>query len=125
MKNHQRRSVPRLLTPVALAITLAACSSTPTSPLLVDITGDTSLTAQTYLMQADSSQGCLQNDWLIMALKAAIAENNTEQADLLIRRLAKQNLSETQQAEWQLARAQLLVNAEKYKDALNLLNFKP
>lgn len=125
MKNHQRRSVPRLLTPVALAITLAACSSTPTSPLLVDITGEPSLPAQTYLMQADSSQGSLQNDWLIMALKAAIAENNAEQADLLIRRLAKQNLSETQQAEWQLARAQLLVNAEKYKDALNLLNFKP
>ncbi|MCG6386776.1 penicillin-binding protein activator, partial [Vibrio fluvialis] len=94
MKNHQRRSVPRLLTPVALAIILAACSSTPTSPLLVDITGEPSLPAQTYLMQADSSQGSLQNDWLIMALKAAIAENNTEQADLLIRRGGEEGVGE-------------------------------
>ncbi len=123
MKNHQRRSVPRLLTPVALAITLAACSSTSTSPLKVNLTDEPSLPTQVYLMQADSSQGSLQNDWLIMALKAALAENDTAQADLINRRLAKQTLSHSQQAEWRLTHAAQLFNAGQYADALEQLQF--
>lgn len=124
MKNHPRLSVPRLFTPVALAMALAACSSSPSTPTSVDITQDPTKSAQTYLMQADSSQGSLQNDWLIMALKAAINENNSEQAQLLIMRLAKQSLSEAQQAEWQMAKAQLLSNAEQFSQALSQLNFQ-
>ncbi len=38
MINHKRLSVPRILTPVALAITLAACSSGPRQPDGVDVT---------------------------------------------------------------------------------------
>ncbi len=124
MKNHPRLSVPRLFTPVALAMALAACSSSPSTPTSVDITQDPTKSAQTYLMQADSSQGSLQNDWLIMALKAAINENKSEQAQLLIMRLAKQSLSEAQQAEWQMAKAQLLSNAEQFSQALSQLNFQ-
>lgn len=124
MKNHQRRSVTRLLTPVALAIMLAACSTTSSIPESVDITSQPELTAQTYLIRADSSQGNVQNDWLIMALKAAVAEDDTTQAELLIRRLSKQHLTVAQQAEWQLARAQLLANHEQYQQALTQLNFK-
>lgn len=124
MKNHPRLSVPRLLTPVALAMALAACSSNPSAPTSVDITQDPMQSVQTYLMQADSSQGPLQNDWLIMALKAAINENNNEQAELLIKRISKLSLSETQQAEWQLARAQLLINDEQLEQALSQLNFQ-
>ncbi|MGY2575813.1 penicillin-binding protein activator [Vibrio sp. C8] len=123
MNNHQRISVPRLLAPVALAITLAACSSKPSAPQYVDITAEANQPTQNYLMKADSSQGSLQNDWLIMAMKAAIASNNTEQAQLLIYRLSKQNLSEVQQAEWQMGKAQLSMNAEQYSQALNQLNF--
>lgn len=124
MKNHPRLSVPRLLTPVALAMALAACSSNPSAPTSVDITQDPMQSAQTYLMQADSSQGSLQNDWLIMALKAAINENNNEQAQLLVKRISKQSLSEAQQAEWQLARAQLFINNEQLEQALSQLNFQ-
>lgn len=123
INNHQRISVPRLLAPVALAITLAACSSKPSAPQYVDITAEANQPTQNYLMKADSSQGSLQNDWLIMAMKAAIASNNTEQAQLLIYRLSKQNLSEVQQAEWQMGKAQLSMNAEQYSQALNQLNF--
>ncbi|MEI8657385.1 penicillin-binding protein activator [Vibrio sp. Hal054] len=123
MNNHQRISVPRLLAPVALAITLAACSSKPSAPQYVDITAEANQPTQNYLMKADSSQGSLQNDWLIMAMKAAIASNNTEQAQLLIYRLSKQNLSDVQQAEWQMGKAQLSMNAEQYSQALNQLNF--
>lgn len=123
INNHQRISVPRLLAPVALAITLAACSSKPSAPQYVDITAEANQPTQNYLMKADSSQGSLQNDWLIMAMKAAIESNNTEQAQLLIYRLSKQNLSEVQQAEWQMGKAQLSMNAEQYSQALNQLNF--
>ncbi|WP_217512599.1 penicillin-binding protein activator [Vibrio metschnikovii] len=123
MKNHQRCSVTRLLTPVALAIMLAACSTTPSVPTSVQITDKPQLSAQTYLMRADSSQGNLQNDWLIMALKAAVAENDRPQAELLIRRLSKQTLSDAQQAEWQLARAQLSFNQQQYQAVLSRLSF--
>lgn len=123
MKNHQRCSVTRLLTPVALAIMLAACSTTPSVPTTVQITDKPQLSAQTYLMRADSSQGSLQNDWLIMALKAAVADNDSAQAELLIRRISKQTLSETQQAEWQLARAQLSFNQQQYQTVLSRLSF--
>ncbi|MDE1314687.1 penicillin-binding protein activator [Vibrio aestuarianus] len=122
MKNHPRLSVPRLLTPVALAMALAACSSNPSAPTSVDITQDPMQSAQSYLMQADSSQGSLQNDLLIMALKATINENNNEQAQLLIKRISKQSLSESQQAEWQLARAQLFINDEQLARAQLFIN---
>ncbi|ERB63306.1 hypothetical protein N779_21425 [Vibrio coralliilyticus OCN008] len=66
MKNQKRLSVTRLLTPVALAVTLAACSTAPSTPTYVDITLDPNQSMQTYLMRADSSEGSIQSDWLIM-----------------------------------------------------------
>lgn len=123
--NQKRRSVTRLLTPVALAVTLAACSSAPKTPQSVNITLDPNQPIQTYLMRADSSQGSLQNDWLIMALKASVEAGDTTQAQLLSKRLARQSLSDIQQAEWQLARAQLLFAENQYAEALSLLNFAP
>ncbi|OAJ92165.1 penicillin-binding protein activator [Vibrio bivalvicida] len=125
MNNHKRLSVTRLLTPVALAVTLAACSSAPKTPRSVDITLDPNQSVQTYLMRADSSQGSLQNDWLIMALKASIDTGDTAQSELLIKRLARQSLNEMQQAEWQLARAELLISRDNHAEALQILNFKP
>jgi len=123
--NHKRLSVTRLLTPVALAVALAACSSAPKTPQSVDITLDPNQPTQTYLMRADSSAGSLQNDWLVMALKAAVDDGDVAQAELLIKRLARQSLSDMQQAEWQLARAELLIAQEKPQDALAQLNFRP
>ncbi|PJC84931.1 YraN family protein [Vibrio sp. HA2012] len=117
-------SISRLLTPIALAITLAACSSKPPEPEQVDITSEPTLSAQAYLMKADTMQGSLQSDWLIMALKADLKQNNSRQAALLIKRLAQQNLSDTQQAEWQLARAELLFAEGQTKEALTQLHFQ-
>ncbi|MEF1173251.1 penicillin-binding protein activator, partial [Vibrio sinaloensis] len=124
MKNHKRLSVTRLLTPVALAVALTACSSGPSTPQSVDITLDPNQPLQTYLMRADSSTGSLQNDWLIMALKASIAADDTTQSELLIKRLSRQNLTNMQQAEWQLARAELLIKQGQHDEALALLNFR-
>mgnify|MGYP006257299641 CR=1 FL=1 len=94
MMNHKRLSVPRLLTPVALAITLAACSSGPKQPDSVDITLEPTQSVQNYMIQADSTEGSLQNDWLIMASKAAIQANEFDQAELLLKRLSRQQLTD-------------------------------
>ncbi|MGI3091847.1 penicillin-binding protein activator [Vibrio diabolicus] len=125
MINHKRLSVPRILTPVALAITLAACSSGPRQPDGVDVTLEPTQSVQNYMIQADSTEGSLQNDWLIMATKAAIQANQFDQAKLLIKRLARQQLTEVQQAEWQLARATIQQKQGNYSQLLQLLNFKP
>ncbi|MCG9596530.1 penicillin-binding protein activator [Vibrio sp. Isolate25] len=125
MKNQKRLSVTRLLTPVALAVTLAACSTAPSTPTNVDITLDPNQSMQTYLMRADSSVGSIQSDWLIMALKAAIESDDLTQADLLVKRLSRQKLSHLQQAEWQLAHAEILNKQEQYEQALSQLKFNP
>ncbi|WP_114767190.1 penicillin-binding protein activator [Vibrio rhodolitus] len=124
MNNQKRLSVPRLLTPVALAVVLAACSSTSSTPRTVDITSDPTQSVTNYLMRADSSEGSLQSDWLIMALKAAVEANDVNQAQLLINRLSRQPLTDMQQAEWQLARAQMMYNNEQFEQASELLNFR-
>ncbi len=125
MMNHKRFSVPRKLTTIALAMTLAACVTTPPEPVNVDITLDPTLPVQSYMINADSSQGSVQNDWLIMATKAALKNGDVEQADLLVKRLAKQQLTELQQAEWQLSRATLQQMRGQSSRVIELLNFKP
>ncbi len=124
MKNHKRLSVTRLLTPVALAVALSACTTSPSNQQ-VDITLDPSQPAQSYLMRADSSSGSQQNDWLIMALKASVEDGDYTQAELLIKRLTRQSMTEVQQAEWYLARAHLLIKQEMHDKALASLNFRP
>ncbi len=123
MKHHKRLSVPRILTPVALAITLAACSTGPSTPTSVDITLEPTMSAQSYLMQADSSEGELQVDWLIMAYKAAVDAQDFNQADNLSRRLTRNKMSDRQQAQWQLIRAQQYVKQGNESEALRSLNF--
>lgn len=121
--NHKRTSVPRLLTPIALAITLAACSSMPQAPQSLDITSEPTLSSHSYLIKADTIEGNEQNNWLIMALKAAVDEGKLNQASLLIQRIGQLPLSEMQQAEWQLARAEYLNLKEQPDEALKELNF--
>ncbi|MGU3840081.1 penicillin-binding protein activator, partial [Vibrio diabolicus] len=97
----------------------------PSQPDGVDVTLETTESDQNYMIQADSTEGSLQNDWLIMATKAAIQANQFDQAELLIKRLARQQLTEVQQAEWQLARATIQQKQGNYSQLLQLLNFKP
>ncbi len=125
MMNHKRPSVPRLLMSVALAITLVACSSGPKEPESVDITSAPSQSIETYMIKADSSQGNLQNDWLIMAAKAAVKAGQAKQTDLLLKRIEKLPLTEIQQAEWQLTRAKLYKLQQMYSQLVAELNFKP
>lgn len=123
MNNHNLRSVSRLFVGVILASLLVACTSSPRIPSSVNITETPHLSAQSYLIYADSSQAQLQNDWLIMALKAAVNERRDELTQSLILRLSKQSLTPQQKAEWQLASARYSLNKGLAKDALTQLNF--
>ncbi|GAD80672.1 penicillin-binding protein activator [Vibrio ezurae] len=126
-KNRSGYSVSRILTPIALSVLLAACSSAPSDPEVAqqsNILNQPTQTSEYYLIKADSSDGEEQIDWLILSLKAAVSENNTGLANRIIQRLAQQNMSEPQQAEWQLARAQLLLNNNQPTDAIKQLNFR-
>ncbi|MCL9773400.1 penicillin-binding protein activator [Vibrio methylphosphonaticus] len=122
MMNRKKNSVTRLLTPIALALSIAACSTQPSAPTSVDITMAPTASSETYLMRADSDQGGFANEWLILAFKASIQEGNYDQAQRLSNRLAKQNLSTIQQAEWQLARAELSLAQGKAQEAYLGLN---
>lgn len=125
MKKRIKLSVTRTLAPVALAMSIAACTSNAPLRNTVDITEAPTHSAQSYLVKADSSQGTLQNDWLIMALKAAVQTGNVAEANLLLIRLNKATLNDSQSAEKQLANAHLLMLREQDKAALEQLAFKP
>ncbi len=75
-------------------------------------------------MQADNMKGSIQHDFLIMALKAALQENDLVRADHLVKRLSKQVLSPLQMAEWQFSRAQLLFRKGDIQNALQTLNYQ-
>ncbi len=124
IKNHKKISVTRLLTPVVITLTLAACSSVPTGKGDFDITPPATESAQTYIMRADASVGTLQNDWLVMALKASIKADNKDQTKLLLTRLSKQKLDKRQQAEIDLTLANQLIRNQEYQKALDTLDFK-
>ncbi len=59
-----------------------------------------------------------------MALKSALKAKDTGQAELLIQRLSRQKLSTSQQAEWQLSRADLAVMQSDYQSVIEQLNFR-
>ena len=123
---HKRKSVSRLLAPVALAVILAGCTA-PKQPQAVttDITAAVTDTSANYLLKAESSEGKDSIDWHILALKALIKEGRWPQAEQQANRLARFSMSELQMAEWQLARATLRYQQGQPKAALDTLNFQP
>ena len=125
---HKRKSVSRLMAPVALAVALAGCS-TPNlynnQVSLTDITMAAAQSSAAYLNKVNTSKGAERINWEIMAVKAMILENKWQQADQLIAKLSKQSMSPTQIAEWQLARAMVREHQGQPQAALNSLNFQP
>ncbi|KAB2824350.1 penicillin-binding protein activator [Aliivibrio finisterrensis] len=120
----RKNSVTRLIAPVALALTLAACSSSPKAPERLDITQAPVETSSAYILKADQQQGTLQADFLIMALKASVQEQNFALATNLLIRLKGLQLSPTQTAEMQLNHAKMLKSQNSFDEALQVLNFE-
>lgn len=120
----RKNSVTRLIAPVALALTLAACSSSPKAPERFDITQAPSETSSAYILKADQQQGTLQADFLIMGLKASVQEQNVALANNLLTRLSALQLSPAQTAEMQLGHATLLKSQSNYDKAQQALDFQ-
>lgn len=122
----KRQSVTRLITPVALALALAACSAPSTTPTARDVISQPATENSTfYLLQAETSQGDKQNDWFLLAIKALINEQQLNQADVLLQRLAERNLNTDQRIEWTLARGRFLAQTGKLTQADQALALSP
>ncbi|MBV7297928.1 penicillin-binding protein activator [Enterovibrio paralichthyis] len=124
---HKCKSVSRLLSPIALALALSACQTTPPVEQgpQYDITAPALESSTFYLLKAETSQGEEKADWYLLALKALIAEKQYSQADVIINRLAKMPLTPLQLSEWQLNRATLLQQKGDLSSAVEGLNFQP
>ncbi|MGF1680671.1 penicillin-binding protein activator [Photobacterium minamisatsumaniensis] len=123
---HKRKSVSRLLAPVALAVILAGCSAPNQQQVVAtDITAAASESAADYLIKAEASEGAESVNWHIFALKAFIKEGRWAQAEQQANRLSRMSMDSLQMAEWQLARATLRYQQGQPKEALATLNFQP
>ncbi|MEZ8027373.1 LppC family lipoprotein [Enterovibrio norvegicus] len=124
---HKCKSVSRVISPIALALVLSACVTTPPAPPepQYDITAPALESSTFYLLKAETTAGEEKADWYLLALKALIAEKQFAQADVLIGRLAKLPLTPLQLSEWQLGRAVLLQQKEQPQAAADSLNFLP
>ena len=133
-RKHQNKSrVTRLVSPIIFSLVLAACSSSTVTEVTKvvehqvstpEITEEVQGT-QGYLVKADSTVGSEQVDYLLLALQSSIVESNYELASNISKRLARSQMSNSQQAQWQLARAQILLETDQPTDAIRQLNFQP
>ncbi|NGN98199.1 LppC family lipoprotein [Grimontia sp. S25] len=124
---HKCKSVSRVLPPIALALVLSACTTTPPVEQgpQYDITAPALESSTFYLLKAETETGEAKADWYLLALKALIAEKQYAQADVLVSRLAKLPLPPLQLSEWQLNRALLSQQKGDLQTAVDNLNFQP
>ncbi|OEF24988.1 penicillin-binding protein activator [Vibrio rumoiensis] len=122
--NHNSLSVSRLLTSIILMLFVSACSSLSSQPDNLNITAQPTLSSKAYADQAANSQAPATTDWLIMELKASVVEKDYTQGQALLKTLAKLPLSNSQQAEWLLARAKITAATSDSETALKGLNFQ-
>ncbi|WP_429737940.1 penicillin-binding protein activator [Enterovibrio makurazakiensis] len=124
---HKCKSVSRVISPIALALVLSACQTTPPVEQgpQYDITAPARESSTFYLLKAETTTGEEKADWYLLALKALIAEQQFSQADVLVSRIAKMPLTNLQLSEWQLGRAQLLAQKGNAQAAVDSLNFLP
>lgn len=122
--NHKSLSVSRLLTSIVLMLLISACSSLSSQSDDADITAEPTQSAATYAEYAARTEGAEHADWLILTLKASIVEEDYAQGQELVNTLAKLSLTDMQQAEWMLARAQVIAVNSDAESALKQLNFQ-
>ncbi|TVO35497.1 penicillin-binding protein activator [Vibrio algivorus] len=123
--NHKIFSVPRLFTSIALMLLVSACSSLTSESDKVDITAPPVQTSLAYTTEANDTQPSNeQTDLFIMALKASVVEKDYDQGQSLLKRIVQFPLNDMQQAEWQLAKAQITAATVDSETALKGLNFQ-
>ncbi|QGY30658.1 penicillin-binding protein activator [Pantoea cypripedii] len=110
------------LVPVLLAgLILAACSGQgPQQTSNVNIQGPATGRSDYYLQQVQQSSDDSKTDWQLLAIRALLKEGKYPQAGDQIKQLPQQ-LSDTQQQELQLLRAQMLIGQQDFNGAQQLL----
>ncbi|EPE37766.1 LppC protein [Candidatus Photodesmus katoptron Akat1] len=121
MKNYQ--AIYKIFLITCIILITIACSSTM-QDLSTEPTLDIKKSTQEYLIQANKSKkNNVKNNKLIMALKSSINNQELNLARTLLKYIEKQSLSEMQEAEWQLAKAKILMIEKQPKKSLSVLNF--
>lgn len=122
----KRKSLSRVLSPIALALLLTACgtSSVNRQNTLYNITAPVLQSSSFYLQKAETATDAeTQANWYLLALKALIKEKQYERASSLVVQLSRISLTPLQLSEWQLNRAVLLEKKDSVSAAYKSLNF--
>lgn len=110
------RFVPVLLA----ALILAACSGQGPQAPTVNIQGPATGASAYYLQQAQQSSDDSKTDWQLLAIRALLKEGKYPQANQQLNQLPSQ-LSDIQQQELLLLKAQYQIAQQNRNDALQLL----
>jgi len=115
-----RHKAGRFLPVILAGLILAACSGQAPQTSTVNIQGPATASSAYYLQQAQQSSDDSKTDWQLLAIRALLKEGKYPEATQQLSQLPQQ-LSETQQQESLLLKAQLLIAQQKTKDAEPLL----
>ncbi|MCX2191647.1 penicillin-binding protein activator [Pantoea agglomerans] len=115
-----RHKAGRFLPVILAGLILAACSGQGPQTSTVNIQGPVTASSAYYLQQAQQSSDDSKTDWQLLAIRALLKEGKYPEATQQLSQLPQQ-LSETQQQESLLLKAQLLIAQQKIKDAEPLL----
>jgi outer membrane PBP1 activator LpoA protein len=111
-----RHKAGRFLPVILAGLILAACSGQGPQTSTVNIQGPVTASSAYYLQQAQQSSDDSKTDWQLLAIRALLKEGKYPEATQQLSQLPQQ-LSETQQQESLLLKAQLLIAQQKIKDA--------
>lgn len=115
-----RHKAGRFLPVILAGLILAACSGQGPQTSTVNIQGPVTASSAYYLQQAQQSSDDSKTDWQLLAIRALLKEGKYPEATQQLSQLPQQ-LSETQQQESLLLKAQLLIAQQKINDAQPLL----
>lgn len=115
-----RHKAGRFLPVILAGLILAACSGQGPQTSTVNIQGPATASSAYYLQQAQQSSDDSKTDWQLLAIRALLKEGKYPEATQQLSQLPQQ-LSETQQQESLLLKAQLLIVQQKIKEAEPLL----
>nr|WP_310617081.1 penicillin-binding protein activator [Pantoea cypripedii] len=116
-----RHKAGRLVPVLFAGLILAACSGQgPQQTSNVNIQGPATGRSDYYLQQVQQSSDDSKTDWQLLAIRALLKEGKYPQAGDQIKQLPQQ-LSDVQQQELQLLRAQMLIGQQDFNGAQQLL----
>ena len=117
-----RRKAGRFVPVLLAGLILAACSGQgPQQTSTVNVQGPITARSDYYLQQVQQSSDDSKTDWQLLAIRALLKEGKYPQASDQLKQLPQQ-LSDVQQQELQLLRAQMQIGQQDFNGAQQLLS---